>query len=225
MEFWEYYRKKLSCLLRCLFLCFSCRATEWPFWFGHILPFCLIYIFNWAVFAVITTSLFMRKIPSQDKKQRIKRVKQNIVVAIGLSVLFGLGWGFGLTATSSSSKEVTFVFQVIFSVFVGAQGIVIFILHGLRSQESRKVWENLCICLSFKGEYHPSSSTKDKKTNSSTIPMTGLSENQYSSTCQSGHSMHPFTNKSEAKGIAAAHKDAEGKEATEHTTVKIDIKT
>lgn len=170
------------------------------------------------------TNLFVRKTPCQDKKQRMKRLKQNIVVAIGLSVLFGLGWGFGLTATSSSSKEVTFVFQVIFSIFVGAQGIVIFVLHGLRSQESRKVWRNLCVCLSFK-KYYISYSIKDKKANSSTIPITAVSENQYSSTCQSVHSARSFTDESdhEAKGITAARKDSGGEETTKDTTEKIDI--
>ena len=29
---------------------FNCRATEWPFWVGHILPFSIINIFNWIVF-------------------------------------------------------------------------------------------------------------------------------------------------------------------------------
>lgn len=204
---------------------FSCRATEWPFWFGHILPFGLIYIFNWAVFIVILANLFARKFPSQDKKQQKKRLKQNIAVAIGLSILFGLGWGFGLTATSSSTKEVTFVFQVIFSVFVGAQGILIFILHGLRSKEARKIWRNLCVCLSFKKkEKYPflSSNTKGKA-NNSVLQMSTVSENPYSSTWQS-ESTVPSTHATAEIGsseksaiITGAPEQGRDEETTEHT--------
>ena len=185
------------------------------------------------MFIAIMTNLFRRKIPSQDKKQQIKRLRQNIVAAIGLSVLFGLGWGFGLTATSSSAKEVTFVFQVIFSVFVGAQGILIFILHGLRSQEARKVWRNLYVYLSLKKDkYHYLfSSTRGKKAITSVIPMIAVSENPQSSACQSEstvHSTHPFTGldsseKSKVKGITAAQEDAGEEETTKDA--KIDSKS
>ena len=174
--------------------CCSCRATEWPFWFGHILPFCLIYIFNWVVFIAIMANLSRKKNPSQQKKQRIKLLKRNIPVAFGLSVLFGLGWGFGLTATSSSAKEVTFIFQVIFSVFVGAQGILIFILHGLRSQEARKVWRDLCICLSFKDKYNLSSSKEGKRSKSTTIPKIAVSIPHSPTLSEyTVHSTHPLS--------------------------------
>lgn len=159
---------------------FSCRATEWPFWFGLILPFGIIYVFNWAVFIVIMAHFCTRKIPDHYKKQSTRKLKQNITIAIGLSVLFGLGWGFGLTATSSTAKEVTFAFQVIFSIFVGAQGILIFILHGLRSRETRKVWKTLCVCLTFKDtdKYHfTSSDSKGRKGNTSSLQMITVSKN------------------------------------------------
>ena len=35
----------------------SCRATEWPFWFEKLLPFSLIYIFDWTMFILIMTSI------------------------------------------------------------------------------------------------------------------------------------------------------------------------
>ena len=66
--------------------------------------------------------------------------KKNFLVAVGMSLLLGLGWGFGLSATSSDLKELTFAFQVVFSVFVGCQGVLIFIFHGLRSTHFRFVW-------------------------------------------------------------------------------------
>ena len=91
--------------------------------------------------------------------------KQNFIIAVGLSLLFGLGWGFGLTATSSNTKEVTFAFQVIFSLFVGSQGILIFFFHGLRSPDFRKMWQSI-FCLPQKKKYAVSS-REQRKTNSS----------------------------------------------------------
>ena len=119
----------------------SCRATEWPFWFGLILPFSVIYVFNWVIFALIMIQIMTRKNNSAEKKTtKNARAKQNLIVAVGLSLLCGLGWGFGLTATSSDVKEVTFALQILFSVFVGSQGVLIFFFHGVRSPKFRLVW-------------------------------------------------------------------------------------
>jgi hypothetical protein len=120
---------------------YYCRATEWPFWLGLILPFSIINVFNWIMFAVIITKLLFRKTVDVDSKAESRRaLKQNFFIAVGLSLLLGLGWGFGLTATSSDIKELTFSFQVVFSLFVGSQGVLIFIFHGLRSRHFRQVW-------------------------------------------------------------------------------------
>ena len=58
-----------------------------------------------------------------------------------LGVILGLGWGFGLVATSSDLVALTFTFQVIFSIFVGSQGVLIFVFHGLRNEDLRKAWK------------------------------------------------------------------------------------
>ena len=130
---------------------FSCRATEYPFWIGLIVPFVFIFIFNWGVFIVIMGTLIKRacdrtKSFSTDQRQ----LKRHFIIAFGLSTVFGLGWGFGLAATGSSVKEVTFVFQLTFSIFVGLQGVLIFILHGLRSQDARNLWKSWFSTVSFK---------------------------------------------------------------------------
>ena len=96
-------------------------------------------------------------------KTNTRVLKQNFIIAVGLSLLFGLGWGFGLTATSSNTKEVTFAFQVIFSLFVGSQGILIFFCHGLRSPDFRQVWQSI-FCLLQKKKYSVSS-TEQRKAN------------------------------------------------------------
>ena len=129
---------------------YSCRPTEYPFWFGLILPFGVIYIFDWVMFSIIMVSLVKRtrrvsKLTTEAKGQ-MAQTKRLAIIALGLSVVFGLGWGLGLAATSSDVEEVTFTFQVIFSIFVGSQGILIFILHGLRSPDARLVWKTWFSC-------------------------------------------------------------------------------
>ena len=39
----------------------SCRVTEWPFWFGLILPFIVMYVFNWIAFTIIMITLLRRR--------------------------------------------------------------------------------------------------------------------------------------------------------------------
>ena len=67
--------------------------------------------------------------------------KKKVFIAIGLATVLGLGWGFGLLATSSDFRGLTLAFQIIFSIFVGCQGLLLFVLHGLRSAEARKEWK------------------------------------------------------------------------------------
>ena len=131
--------KLIMAILHYLFNHFSCRSTGPPFWFGLILPFLLIYIFNWIVFIIIMTSIYKK---SKKQEKKVARTKKLTMIAIGLSLLFGLGWAFGLSATSSNVEEVTFAFQLIFSIFVGSQGLLIFIFHGIRSKNVSKQWKS-----------------------------------------------------------------------------------
>ena len=78
---------------------------------------------------------------SAGSKGVLMEVRRNLVIAVGLAVLFGLGWGLGLAATSTQVKELTFTFQIAFSVFVGSQGILIFFFHCIRSKESLNHWK------------------------------------------------------------------------------------
>jgi len=85
-------------------------------------------------------SVFKLNRPSSNPN-KLQDTKKKAFIAIGLATVLGLGWGFGLLATSSDLREVTLAFQIIFSIFVGCQGLLLFILHGLRSVEARKVWK------------------------------------------------------------------------------------
>ena len=125
----------------------SYRATEFPYWFGLILPFVIIYIFDWITFIIIMASLVKQarehKVVQETKGQGTrKQIRRHLIIAVGLATVFGLGWGFGLAATSTSVEEVMFVFQLIFVIFVFSQSVLIFTLHGLRSEEAQNTWKS-----------------------------------------------------------------------------------
>ena len=76
-----------------------------------------------------------------DFKEKLTSLKKQVAIAVGLATLFGLGWGFGLAASGTTVNELTFTFQLLFSLFVGLQGVVLFVLHGVRKQEARGQWK------------------------------------------------------------------------------------
>ena len=68
-------------------------------------------------------------------------VKQQFLVAVTLSILFGLGWGVGLLATEkvyvSAIKD---LFASLFVILTTPQGLLVFIVHCLRSKDIQRVW-------------------------------------------------------------------------------------
>ncbi len=108
----------------------------------------MIYVLNWIVFVAIMFSICkhfrnLQSLNGSSVRQRLRNVKKNLVIAVCLSIVLGLGWGLGLVSTSSGLVELSFTFQVIFSIFVGSQGVLIFILYGLRSADFRQTWIKL----------------------------------------------------------------------------------
>ena len=68
-------------------------------------------------------------------------IAKHLQIAVVLSLLFGLGWAFGLIGTSSLPQKAYIPAQYIFNIFMGIQGVLIFVLHAVRSQEAREEWE------------------------------------------------------------------------------------
>ena len=60
---------------------------------------------------------------------------KNLMIAVVLSITFGLGWGFGFLATSHDIEPIVITFQTIFTVVVGFQGVLLFTLHGAHGPE------------------------------------------------------------------------------------------
>ena len=77
---------------------------------------------------------------SEDKNVSLK---QQLLIAVTLSVLFGLGWGIGLPAAGQlyNTPGVRDTFAALFIILTAFQGLFVFIMHCIRSQEARKEWK------------------------------------------------------------------------------------
>lgn len=153
-------KKNCKFLLACLFssdlilgtiYVYSCRPVGFQFWIGYAGPFAIIYIYNWIMLLIIVASLFKQqcKIRSQgaggasgsNGRRLGTNFKKQVLLVITLSILFGIGWGIGLTATSTIPTEwMRYALEISFVIVVSIHGILIFIFYGLRISKVRKTW-------------------------------------------------------------------------------------
>ena len=117
----------------------SCRAYGYSFWIGVLVPFGVIYVFNWIMYIGIIVSVLRRPNLRKGLEDKHKQWKENLFIIITLSVLFGLGWVSGLLA--STDVDVDFVripFEWVFTILNCSQGVLIFYMYCLRLPEVRK---------------------------------------------------------------------------------------
>ena len=160
---------------------FSCRAFEIPFYVGVIVPFILIYIFNWSVFVIIFVNLIYKAKRSDTNKMKDNKkkmeFKQQFIIAITLSILFGLSWGIGLPATQQLQDTIVVrdIFASLFVIFTSFQGFLIFFMHCLRSPEIRKNWMKWFKITTRQdhSEVSTSAALRAKKSSSKTDSTTG----------------------------------------------------
>ena len=73
------------------------------------------------------------------------------MIAITLSILFGLGWGIGLPATQAlHTAAIRDTFSVLFILLTAFQGLLIFIMRCARSSEVVKQWKKWLSCVMTK---------------------------------------------------------------------------
>ena len=111
-----------------------------------IVPFLIIYLFNWVVFIIIIVSLLRKNFQTDIKtkdKNNITFVRQQVIITVTLSILLGLGWGIGLLATQDihTNKTVRDLFAALFVIITAFHGLFIFIMHCLCSKEIRNTWK------------------------------------------------------------------------------------
>ena len=109
-----------------------------------MVPFIVVYIFNWVIFFIIIASL-LRRVNFKKKTRPNTFLKQQLIIVITLSTLFGLGWGLGLLVTESiyNNKTVRDVIAALFVICTAFHGLFIFLMYCLRSKDARSVWKNI----------------------------------------------------------------------------------
>ena len=111
-----------------------------------VVPFLIVYFFNWVVFFIIIVSLLQKYLLSDMKSKKDTKtlfLHQQLIIAITLSVLFGLGWGIGLFTTQDihTNKTIRDILAALFVVFTAFHGLFIFIMQCLRSRDVRNSWK------------------------------------------------------------------------------------
>ena len=167
-----------------------------------------MYILNWVFFFAIIIYVYKakRKNIKEKRKSDIRRdVKMQLFLAVGMAVLFGLGWGVGLLTTGlnvEGAKEVTFTIQLIFAIFVGLQGFFMFLLHGLRDKHIWEWWKLDYVVKHLKSRHEKFApktilaaitSTTDKQgtiASSTVITNASTASNDYTPNIQDAHHIY-----------------------------------
>ena len=116
------------------------------FYVGILAPFVITYTFNIIVYFIIIGSLswqVLKKTKDEVKREMLhEEYKRLAVVAFFLAIMFGLAWIFAILVVIPDTT-VSIISQYLFSFFVGFQGLLYFIMHGIRSPDARKFWITL----------------------------------------------------------------------------------
>ena len=100
---------------------------------------------------------------------------QQFMIALTMSILFGLGWGValpvGILYNVPAARD---TFAILFILLTGFQGAFIFFMHCVRSQEVRKEWKRLFYRVTCRKQkatdssFYSSVSRRPRKTNTNT---------------------------------------------------------
>ena len=103
---------------------------------------------NWIIFILILSSLLFRPNVKKETSNNgnLRKLKENFTIALGLSLLFGLGWAFGLLASSDLPGAVRYPAEWIFTLMTAFLGVYLFVLYILRSAEAHKFWKSRLLC-------------------------------------------------------------------------------
>ena len=155
-------------IISTLLICFtpgSCRVYGYSFWIGLLVPFGVIYVFNWIMYIGIIVSVLRRRNMKKEIGMKHQQWKENLVITITLSVLFGLGWVSGLLASTDIKVDYVRVpFEWVFTILNCLQGVVIFYVYCLRPPEiRRKLFSVFSVCKSSKRKVTTSTSKTNSK--------------------------------------------------------------
>ena len=130
---------------------------------------------NWIIFILIFASLLCRSNVRKEMggKGRLRKLKENFIIALGLSLLFGMSWAVGLLASSDLPGAVRYPAEWVFTLATAFLGVYLFIFYVPRPLEGRQFWKRWLLCRSKTPVSHVAStnttSLRQRGTASSTI--------------------------------------------------------
>ena len=121
---------------------------------------------NWVIFILIFASLLCRpNVRKETSNQgKLRKLKENFTIALGLSLLFGMGWAVGLLASSDVHAAVRYPAEWIFTFMTAFLGVYLFLLYILRSSEARGFWMRWLLCQRKKSPLVGASNTTSSRT-------------------------------------------------------------
>ena len=127
------------------------------------------------MFFIIIVNLIRRPNVQKEaaKGGNFKKLKENFWLTIGLSVLLGVSWIFGLLATAGLPGYFRIPFDIVFTVLASLQGVFLFLLYCVRSPECRKLWKNWMLCRFTKRSQSQVSTSGSHRTRSTTATPSG----------------------------------------------------
>nr|KAG5704342.1 hypothetical protein BaRGS_012651 [Batillaria attramentaria] len=110
-----------------------CWLRGTAFYAAFVGPVCLILLLNLVSFVLV-----LRVILGLTDKQETSQAAQKLRRAIGVVVLLGLTWVFGLLSIEDTSQ---IVFNYLFAVFNSLQGLFIFLFYCVFNTNTRAIWQ------------------------------------------------------------------------------------
>ena len=112
---------------------FSCLVVGNSFYFAVLLPVALILLINFVVLMMVGKSLTRKSSANLSSTQK-QTGKRQVRIALMCSTLLGLTWILGLFAVA----DLTYTFQLLFTIFNSLQGFFIFVFYTLMNKEIQK---------------------------------------------------------------------------------------
>ena len=121
-------------IIQCdFFLCSSCVVVGNSFYFALLLPVALILLVNFVVLVMVMRSLTKKNNASSQRQAG----KMQARITFACTTLLGLTWVLWLLAIG----ELTYTFQLLFTIFNSLQGFFIFVFYTLMNKDVSKEWK------------------------------------------------------------------------------------
>ncbi|KAM7374308.1 hypothetical protein PAMP_006974 [Pampus punctatissimus] len=162
---------------------FCWLKNDIAFYVAVVAYFCVIFLFNFAMFIVVLVQLCRIKRQNPQNMQH-RSTLQDVRSVSGITILLGLTWGFAFFAWGPLNLP----FMYLFAIFNSLQGFFIFVFHCVVKENVRRQWRTYLCCgrmrLPENSEWSRTATQKTAKKQS----VTNLTSFQSSASSQSNNS-------------------------------------